>query len=102
MKLLVSRNVQFTSLVKADGRLHEFNFRKLYGLQDGLFSIDVADDRGNRIIFKMQKENGHWKMIENTLPEWVTAVETQLSELIDKTMSLEAYKYPYVNSSETN
>ena len=102
MKLLVSRNVQFTRLVKADGRLHEFNFRKLLGLQDGIFSIDVADDRGNRIIFKVQKDNGIWKIIEDVPPVWVTEVELQLSELIDDTMNQEAYKYPYVNSSETN
>ena len=63
MQLNFIKNIQFTRLVKADGRLREFNFRKFSG-EEGelLFSIDVVDDRGNRIIFRMRKED---KCLEN-------------------------------------
>jgi hypothetical protein len=101
MKLQVSKNIQFTRLVKADGRLHEFNFRKLYALQEGLFNVDVADDRGNRIIFKMQKKNTDWKITDEHIPQWVTKVEQQLSGVIEETMNNETYKHYYIYSYET-
>ena len=49
MKLKFEKNIQFTRTIKADNRLREFNFRKLGGLQEGVFTIDVVDDRGNRM-----------------------------------------------------
>jgi hypothetical protein len=101
MKLQVSRNIQFTRLVKADGRLHEFNFRKLYSLQEGLFNVDVADDRGNRIIFKMQKKDAGWKITDDLLPAWVSEAEPKLSDVIEETMNHETYKHYYIYSYET-
>ena len=62
MQIQFIRNIQFTKLVKADGRLREFNFRKSNGLQEGLFTVDVSDDRGNRIVLRMQREDGVWKI----------------------------------------
>ena len=87
MKLQVSKNVQFTRLLKADGRLREFNFRKLGGLQNGMFSVDVVDDKGNRLIFKMQKENGDWKIVEQDLPVWIAASSVHLHEKIEEMMN---------------
>lgn len=88
MKLQVAKNIQFTRLVKADGRLREFNFRKLGGLQEGIFSVDVADERGNRLLFKMHKEDNKWKILENhDLPEWVTSSTTVLHDKIEEVMN---------------
>lgn len=84
MKLQVAKNIQFSRLIKANGRLCEFNFRKMTGLHEGLFSIDVADDRGNRILFKMEKEEGFWKIISESLPFWITDACTQLHEKIEE------------------
>jgi hypothetical protein len=87
MKLQVSKNVQFTRLLKADGRLREFNFRKLGGLQKGMFSVDVVDDRGNRLLFKMQKEDATWKIVEKDVAIWITASSSQLHEKIEEMMN---------------
>lgn len=87
MKLQVVKNIQFTRLIKADGRLREFNFRKLGGLQEGIFSVDVADERGNRLLFKMHKEENTWKIIESGLPFWVTDSCTVLHEKIEEVMN---------------
>lgn len=88
MKLQVVKNIQFTRLIKADGRLREFNFRKLGGLQEGIFSVDVADERGNRLLFKMHKEDNKWKILENhDLPDWVTSSTTVLHEKIEEVMN---------------
>ncbi len=51
---------------------------------EDLFSVDVVDNRGNRIIFKMRKENSVWKIIPQTLPEWVTELEDKFSEAIEE------------------
>lgn len=78
------RNIQFTKLLKVDGRLKEFNFRKLTGLNEGLITVDVSDDRGNRIMFTMQKSGTEYVFHNQPyLPDWVIKNEQSLSELID-------------------
>ncbi|MBC7851082.1 MAG: hypothetical protein H7Y31_15170 [Chitinophagaceae bacterium] len=78
------KNIQFTKLIKADGRLREFNFRKLGGLNEGIFTIDVSDDKGNRIMFRMQKEDGRWKIVQQPLPAWVHRAEETFHEMIEE------------------
>ena len=84
MNINYIRNIQFTKLVKIQGRLREFNFRKLNGLNEGQFTVDVSDDKGNRIMFSMQK-NGTTYIFYNSpsLPEWIREQESVLSELIE-------------------
>jgi hypothetical protein len=78
------RNIQFTKLLKVEGRLREFNFRKLTGLNEGLMTVDVSDDRGNRIMFTMQRNGSNWTFFqEPLLPEWVIDNENNLSEMIE-------------------
>jgi hypothetical protein len=80
------KNIQFTKVIKADGRMREFNFRKPNGQQEGIFTVDVSDDRGNRLVFKMQKEDNTWKIVPQPLPAWVTENETVLHDLIEEEM----------------
>ena len=86
MQIHFIRNIQFTKLVKADGRLREFNFRKSNGLQEGLFTVDVSDDRGNRLVFKMEKEGseGIWKILKQQLPTWIWENEAVFHALIEE------------------
>jgi hypothetical protein len=84
MRIEFVRNVQFTRLVKVDGRLREFNFRKLGGPNEGLFTVDVSDDRGNRILFRMKKEDANWKIVPQPLPGWVMEKESSFHELIEE------------------
>jgi hypothetical protein len=84
MKLKFERNIQFTKTIKADDRLREFNFRKLGGLQEGAFTIDVVDDRGNRIMFRMHKEDNVWKIVNQPLPEWILKNERIFNDLIEE------------------
>jgi hypothetical protein len=88
MQMKFIRNIQFTKLVKAEGRLREFNFRKSNGLQEGIFTIDVSDDRGYRIVFHMQKEENIWKILPQQLPAWIRENETRLSELIEEELPM--------------
>ena len=87
MQLNFIKNIQFTRLVKADGRLREFNFRKFNGGEgELLFSIDVVDDRGNRILFRMRKEDNAWKILPGQYPAWVMLNENSFNDLIEEEM----------------
>lgn len=85
MKLEFIKNIQFTKLVKTEGRLREFNFRKINGIKEGMFTVDVSEDRGNRIIFNVQKDNEGWKIVPNDLlPNWIKSSEATFGELIEE------------------
>ena len=88
MLIQFNRNIQFSRLVKADGRLREFNFRKVNGLQEEFFTVDVSDDRGNRLMFKMQKKDGSWKIMEQPLPDWIRNGEPSFHELIEEELKM--------------
>ena len=86
MNIQFKKNIQFTKIVKTEGRLREFNFRKLGGINEGFFTVDVVDDRGNRIMFRMQKEDNQWKIVEQPLPSWVVSSENQFHGLIEESL----------------
>ena len=89
MKIEFIKNIQFTKLVKADGQLREFNFRKISGSKEGLFSVDVSDDRGNRKMFKMAKSDNNWKIMgEDLLPDWIFKNESIFNELIEEELKI--------------
>jgi len=72
--------IQFTLLVKAEGRRREFNFRKLKSPDEELFNVNVCNDRGDRIIFTMQKKEDAWRIIPGQLPQWILQTENNLDE----------------------
>ena len=74
------RMIQFTRLVKADGRLREFNYRKIKSPDKELFDVNVCNDRGDRIIFCMQKKEDNWRIIPGQLPQWILQNEKNLDE----------------------
>lgn len=87
MSIGVIKNVQFTRLVKAEGKFREFNFRKMGIKSEGQFTIDTADDRGNRIMFAMCKENDYWRFFPDTVPAWIMKNEARLHEIIEEELS---------------
>ncbi len=90
MKIEFTKNIQFTKLVKAEGRLREFNFRKINSKDEGRFTVDVSDDRGNRIIFNMRKTQAQWELIAtDDMPEWIIANEAVFHQLIEEELQKE-------------
>jgi hypothetical protein len=78
-------NIQFTKLLKADGKLREFNFTKLTRpRQPIVFSIDVTDNRFQRVYFEMLKENDSWKIVQEQIPTWVMENENTLHKMIEE------------------
>ena len=100
------KNIQFTKTIKADNRLREFNFRKLGGIEESIFTVDVVDDRGNRIMFRMKKNDNEWRIVSQSLPEWVLKNEknfyhilqiNKLNYLISIYFILKVkYKFPFL------
>ena len=77
-----TKNVHFTKLVKIADRLREFNFRRVPDATEQLFHVDVSDDRGNRIVFRLRKNQSQWEIVEQSLPQWVYSTEKIISDVI--------------------
>jgi hypothetical protein len=78
------KKLQFTKLVKAGGRLREFNFLK-HNKEPEYFSVDTVDDRGNRITFFMYDTDGSWKIeAKKEIPQWILEAEGKLQQMIQE------------------
>ena len=89
MELDFVKNIQFTKLIKVDGRLKEFNFRKPNSRHEGSFTVDVMDDNGNRIIFRMELADHNWKIAsQQLLHNWVVESEHAFNAMIDEEFKL--------------
>ena len=76
--------ITFTRVIKAGGRLREFNFRKFKKEDQDLFSVDTVDNRGDRILFRMQRiDNTHWGITQTDPPTWIRENESLLDEAIE-------------------
>ncbi len=76
--------ITFTRVIKAGGRLREFNFTKFNNAGPDLFSVDTVDNRGDRILFRMQRsDNNHWSITQMVGPTWIQENENLLDEAIE-------------------
>jgi hypothetical protein len=81
-------NIQFSKILKADGKLREFNFTRLSRKpQATAFSVDVTDSSLHRIYFDMLKENDNWKIVQQQIPNWVLENESKLHLLIEEELN---------------
>lgn len=83
--------IHFTRLIKLDGRLRELNFRKNNTAGNYVFDVDTADERGNRIFFKLGKDNGDWELSsKQALPDWIEKNREQLVHELEEGLSEES------------
>ncbi|MBN8877698.1 MAG: hypothetical protein J0I32_09150 [Sphingobacteriales bacterium] len=74
----VTPNIQFTLLVKIEGRLREFNFRKRSAQ---LYDVDTADEKGARFQFNWKEVDGAWEITSlANLPDWIRRNTSSLRE----------------------
>lgn len=68
---MTPKNVQFTIVVKMNGRMREVNFLKRTDIQ---YDADASDELSHRWLFKWILENESWKIIpvNEALPAWLT------------------------------
>lgn len=78
--------IHFTRLINAAGRLREFNFRQFNkdNPENSGFSVDVVDDRGERIMFHMSRQENTWRIPGGKLPSWIISKEQALGEAIEE------------------
>ena len=76
------KNIQFTNLIKAGGRLHEFNFRKSTGIDGPVFTVDVADQYGVRQYVMFRQEQGEWVLKTNHIPAWIEEALPKIKQAI--------------------
>jgi len=79
--MITATNIAFTLLIKINGRLREFNFRRRSDLN---YDTDTNDELGNRYIFRMEKEGDNWKIVGKSLPAWLLESETGINEALQK------------------
>ena len=79
----IQKHIQFTNLIKAGGQLHEFNFRRSVGTEGPLFTVDVADQRGDRHYIVFRLEADRWLLRSKMLPAWIEEVIPQIQQAID-------------------
>jgi hypothetical protein len=73
-------NIAFTSLIKINGRLHEFNFRRR---AENCYDADTNDERGNRYFFRMVLQQGEvWVIQDDKVPEWIQQHESTIGAAI--------------------
>jgi hypothetical protein len=78
------KNIAFTMLIRANGRIREFNFRKKRSAEKPLYEIDVCDESGSRHYFTAAKISDRWQLSEPNVPVWVKEVANSFHELIEE------------------
>jgi hypothetical protein len=84
-------SIHFSKIIKAGDRNREFNFNRI-NRSNVQYSVNVPDERGNRIFFTMYQENGVWKIAPDVLPNWVLSIEEELGRAIDEENNSEVIK----------
>ena len=84
MQETFAKNIQFSKLIKANGKLKEFNFLKINVQQESVFTVDVVDERDSRVFFNIKKVDNRWRIIELPLPKWILENESSISEIIEE------------------
>ena len=84
MQVTFTKNIQFSKLIKANGKLKEFNFRKINDQKKEQFTEDVVDERDSRVFFNVKKIDNNWKIIEIPLPNWILENESNFNEIIEE------------------
>lgn len=74
-------NIAFTIVIKINGRLKEFNFRKR---SDNLYDANTNDEYSIRYYFQMQKDDKTgWQISGHSLPAWIPNSQHIISEALD-------------------
>lgn len=84
-------SIHFSKIIKAGDRNREFNFNRT-NRAAVQYSVNVPDERGNRIFFSMYQENGVWKIAADVLPTWIVSIEEELGRAIDEENKAEVVK----------
>lgn len=80
------KNIHFTLLIRIDGRLHEFNFRKR---PDDFYDVDTSDSRGNRIQFRLVQKENEWQLEGSNIPNWISTSKQAIADAVEAKSGLD-------------
>ena len=84
-------SIYFSKIIKAGDRQREFNFTQVTNNPNNGYSVDVPDDRGERIYFHLfRNDEGQWSTPAQGLPNWVYSTTPALSTAIEEHLSVRA------------
>lgn len=93
LKFAATMSTYFSQVIKAGGRLREFNFRLLSPLDYTRYRVDVADETGERLLFELHQTEGKaWQLAGRLLPGWAQQVEEALGEAVETHQKTESEK----------
>lgn len=78
--MAIATNITFTLLIKINGKLREFNFRKR---SDLIYDTDTNDERDSRYTFRMEKVEARWKITGKNLPAWLLESEGLIEQALE-------------------
>ena len=88
MQMHFNKIIQFSRQLKAGNRQREFNFKKIKNIDPEQFSVNVSDERGERILFNMKKQDNKWEIMPAQIPTWIIQSEDKLHEIIEEELTL--------------
>lgn len=75
----------FSKVIKAGDRQREFNFRQSSLNDNSRYTVDVPDDKGERILFSIfRNANSEWKVAAQLMPMWIHDAEDDLAIAIEE------------------
>ena len=83
MQIQFIKAVQFSLLIKADGKLREFNFRKINNTSEETLAANVCNERGERYFFDMKKQESGWEFSPTNLPDLIEKNKKMIRQAID-------------------
>ena len=86
----IMQNIAFSRVLKMNGRVWEFNFRKLPG-EPNAFHTDFTDAKDARVQFILFLDtDGSWKIKGALVPAWILKEITALTNVIEEQVTVAA------------
>jgi hypothetical protein len=84
-------NIAFSKLLKTPQHQLEFNFLRLRGCNTDFYA-DVTDEKGERIVFNLYKDDqGNWMIHGHNVPTWISSMQMQLGLTIEEELKDEKW-----------
>ncbi len=87
MQIQFIKAVQFSLLIKLDGRLREFNFRKIRNMDEESLAVNVCNERGDRVFFNMKKQESGWEFSPSSLPGWIDQNKKIIRQAVEEELT---------------
>ena len=80
--VLFQKQKQFSTTIKVNGRIREFNFLKRGSAAVPTYHIDVSDEQGTRHYFSLVLDGDNWCIHGSTVPDWIRSAEKLLETAV--------------------